>query len=66
MQVRLFREPEGTFQVVCSPRRRTGLVPIIFKGLTKEQVKIEVLKLSLQEGGILDAIRAAKEAAPAP
>lgn len=66
MQVRVFREPGGTFQVVCSPRRRTGLVPVVARKCTKEQVVAEVLKNAGAENQIMAAIRAAKAETPSP
>lgn len=66
MQARVYRNDKGTFDLVLTPRRRTGLVPIMIRNLTKEQVKAEVARVSDQETEILAVIRNAARNVPAP
>lgn len=60
MQVRVFREDDGKFTVVCSPRRRTGLVPVATKSQSKAEVLAVVQATSEAEMTILGVIRAAR------
>lgn len=66
MQVRIFRSDEGTFDIVVTPRKRTGLVPLFIKGLDKSGVITEVQKATDAEKEVLETIRAAARAVRAP
>jgi len=65
MQVRLFRTKAGTFDMVMTPRRRTGLVPVMVKGVTKDDIPDHIEKLGRVELDIMNTIRGARASWPA-
>jgi len=66
MQVRLIRGEGLQFTVVCTPRRRTGLVPVAIKDLSKEEAKVFVAEIADKEREVMEAIRLARKLAPGP
>lgn len=62
VQVRVFRQEDGLFTVVTSPRKRYGLVPVITKDLDKAGCVTAVLAEATKEDSLREAVRAAKDA----
>ena len=59
-RVRIYREEAGTFSVLVQPRTSTGMIPVMTKGVKKEDIGGVVDPIVQEEAAIKEAVKQAK------
>lgn len=66
MRVRVFKKPQGKFDILFEPGRRSGMAKLFVRDVAKKDIE-SVVKPELQRADeIRDALRAAREPKPLP